>query len=329
MSGLAEQAAAALAAREEIAPELHLPAAVSPLDIEPIRESVARTGQLLVVEEGAEGFDLAAKSLPACASVTGARRRCESGAWPRMRRRSRAPSISSAQCCPARMTSTKPAWSCSMRESSPLPVPQMNVNDEHAVIVAWHVGSGARVEADQLAGHARDHQGDVRRPYGSSRIPLYEHAVKSWSPVGAPLAWIADHADAQIPQQGRRRLPAAVRRAAATTHVSRARHCDGWRARPDRCGFPGGRPRRAAGRRGRVLRARGAGRASDRRGLRREPSLSSSAPSKLLEAARLTDVYRAGSPAWSPSPVRATASLAYAESAERDGPVQPARAGDP
>ena len=61
MSGLAEQAAVALAAREEIAPELLFPLSVSPLDIEPIRESVARTGRLLVVEEGAEGFDLAAE----------------------------------------------------------------------------------------------------------------------------------------------------------------------------------------------------------------------------------------------------------------------------
>jgi 2-oxoisovalerate dehydrogenase E1 component len=61
MSGYAEQAAVALGAREEIAPELLFPLSVSPLDIEPIRESVARTGRLLVVEEGAEGFDLAAE----------------------------------------------------------------------------------------------------------------------------------------------------------------------------------------------------------------------------------------------------------------------------
>ena len=61
MSGYAEQAAVALGTREEIAPELLFPLSVSPLDIEPIRESVARTGRLLVVEEGAEGFDLAAE----------------------------------------------------------------------------------------------------------------------------------------------------------------------------------------------------------------------------------------------------------------------------
>jgi 2-oxoisovalerate dehydrogenase E1 component len=61
MSVLAEQAATALVAREEIAPELLFPLSVSPLDIEPIRESVARSGRLLVVEEGAEGFDLAAE----------------------------------------------------------------------------------------------------------------------------------------------------------------------------------------------------------------------------------------------------------------------------
>src|SRR5678815_4830266 len=49
-----------------------------------------------------------------------------------------------------RMTSTSCAWSSSMPDLSPLLVPQMNVNDEHAVIVAWHVGSGARVAAEQV-----------------------------------------------------------------------------------------------------------------------------------------------------------------------------------
>ena len=61
MSGLAERAAAALAEREEILAELVFPLCVSPLDIEVIQESVARTGRLLVVEEGAAGFDLASE----------------------------------------------------------------------------------------------------------------------------------------------------------------------------------------------------------------------------------------------------------------------------
>ena len=96
MSGLAEQSRVALAERTSIASELLFPLSVSPFDTEPIRESVARTGNLLVVEEGAEGFDLAAKSLPAWRSAYRGTRRCACGAWPRKRCRSRAPSLSSA-----------------------------------------------------------------------------------------------------------------------------------------------------------------------------------------------------------------------------------------
>lgn len=61
MSVLAEQVAAQLAEKEEILAELIFPLAVSPLDVSPIRRSVAATGRLLVVEEGAAGFDLASE----------------------------------------------------------------------------------------------------------------------------------------------------------------------------------------------------------------------------------------------------------------------------
>lgn len=58
MSVLAERAAAALAAEEEVFVELVFPLEVSPLDAGAILDSVSRTGRLLVVEEGAAGFDL-------------------------------------------------------------------------------------------------------------------------------------------------------------------------------------------------------------------------------------------------------------------------------
>ena len=61
MSILAERAAAALADQEEIVVELIFPLCVSPLNIDIVRVSVARTGRLLVVEEGAESFDLASE----------------------------------------------------------------------------------------------------------------------------------------------------------------------------------------------------------------------------------------------------------------------------
>jgi 2-oxoisovalerate dehydrogenase E1 component len=65
MSVLAERAAARLAVEDEVSTELIFPLEVSPFDVEPILESVARTGKLVVVEEGAAGFDLASEVITA------------------------------------------------------------------------------------------------------------------------------------------------------------------------------------------------------------------------------------------------------------------------
>jgi 2-oxoisovalerate dehydrogenase E1 component len=61
MSVLVERAARTLAAQEEIRVEVVLPTRVWPLDLAPIAASTARTGRLLVVEEGTAGFDLASE----------------------------------------------------------------------------------------------------------------------------------------------------------------------------------------------------------------------------------------------------------------------------
>jgi pyruvate dehydrogenase E1 component beta subunit len=60
MSAVAEQVAAELI-DDEIGIELVLPLAVSPFDARPVLESVARTGRLIVIEEGAAHFDLASE----------------------------------------------------------------------------------------------------------------------------------------------------------------------------------------------------------------------------------------------------------------------------
>jgi 2-oxoisovalerate dehydrogenase E1 component len=60
MSLLAEQVAAELVA-EEIGLELLFPLSVSPFDARPLHDSVARTGKLVVVEEGTAHFDLASE----------------------------------------------------------------------------------------------------------------------------------------------------------------------------------------------------------------------------------------------------------------------------
>jgi 2-oxoisovalerate dehydrogenase E1 component len=66
MSTLAEQVAAELQA-EEIVIEIVLPLSVSPFDARPLLESVARTGRLVVIEEGAAHFDLASEVIAAAA----------------------------------------------------------------------------------------------------------------------------------------------------------------------------------------------------------------------------------------------------------------------
>jgi 2-oxoisovalerate dehydrogenase E1 component len=66
MSVLAEKVAAELAA-EEIALELLFPLSVSPLDARPLRDSVGRTGKLVVVEEGTAHFDLASEVIAVAA----------------------------------------------------------------------------------------------------------------------------------------------------------------------------------------------------------------------------------------------------------------------
>jgi pyruvate/2-oxoglutarate/acetoin dehydrogenase E1 component len=73
MSALAERVAKTLREREEINLELIFPLAISPLDLAPIIDSVSRTGRLLVVEEGASGFDLASEVI-AAACMAGAGR---------------------------------------------------------------------------------------------------------------------------------------------------------------------------------------------------------------------------------------------------------------
>ncbi|HET7608771.1 MAG TPA: thiamine pyrophosphate-dependent enzyme, partial [Gammaproteobacteria bacterium] len=60
MSLLAEQVAAELVG-EEVELDLLLPLSVSPFDARPLHESIARTGKLVVVEEGTAHFDLASE----------------------------------------------------------------------------------------------------------------------------------------------------------------------------------------------------------------------------------------------------------------------------
>jgi len=68
MSVLAEQTAGQLIEQEEIVAELIFPLSVWPLDTAAIVRSTEATGRLLIVEEGAAGFDLASEVIAAVAT---------------------------------------------------------------------------------------------------------------------------------------------------------------------------------------------------------------------------------------------------------------------
>jgi pyruvate/2-oxoglutarate dehydrogenase complex dihydrolipoamide acyltransferase (E2) component len=175
----------------------------------------------------------------------------------------------------------------------------MNVNDEHAVIVAWHVGSGARVEAEQVVATLETTKATFDVHADRAGFLVYEHAVKSLVQVGAPLAWIADRADAQIVQA----CPTPLASSSSTGGDERFTRKALRRMRElglTVADFSGeGRIElsdvEAAAARG------GAARASAEHFAGAEPIEESA--SKLAEAARLTDVYRAVVPSMVTVPV--------------------------
>ena len=74
LSVIAEKVICSLQEQEEISIELIMPLCVSPLDVAPVLESVKQTGKLLVIEEGAAGFDLASEVISAvCIAAMGPR----------------------------------------------------------------------------------------------------------------------------------------------------------------------------------------------------------------------------------------------------------------
>jgi len=80
-----------------------------------------------------------------------------------------------------------------MSEPIPIAVPQINPNDEHAVVVRWHVAKGARVRAGQplVTLETTKTTFDVDAP--SDGYAFFEHEPNTELAVGTPLAWIADN----------------------------------------------------------------------------------------------------------------------------------------
>jgi pyruvate/2-oxoglutarate dehydrogenase complex dihydrolipoamide acyltransferase (E2) component len=84
------------------------------------------------------------------------------------------------------------AWSYTMSEPVPVRVPQINPNDEHAVVVRWHVAKGARVRAGQtlVTLETTKTTFDVDAP--ADGYAFFEHEANTELAVGSPVAWIAD-----------------------------------------------------------------------------------------------------------------------------------------
>jgi pyruvate/2-oxoglutarate dehydrogenase complex dihydrolipoamide acyltransferase (E2) component len=80
-----------------------------------------------------------------------------------------------------------------MSEPIAVKVPQINPNDEHAVVVRWHVAKGARVRAGQplVTLETTKTTFDVDAP--SDGYAFFEHEPNAELAVGAPVAWIADN----------------------------------------------------------------------------------------------------------------------------------------
>ena len=83
-----------------------------------------------------------------------------------------------------------------MRESAAVLVPQMNVNDDQAVIVVWQVSSGAHIETGNPIATLETTKAtfDVHAPRAG--YVFYRLERKSVVPVGSVLAWITDDENA-------------------------------------------------------------------------------------------------------------------------------------
>jgi pyruvate/2-oxoglutarate dehydrogenase complex dihydrolipoamide acyltransferase (E2) component len=80
-----------------------------------------------------------------------------------------------------------------MSEPIAVRVPQINPNDEHAVVVRWHVAKGARVRAGQslVTLETTKTTFDVDAP--SDGYAFFEHEPNTELAVGSAVAWIADN----------------------------------------------------------------------------------------------------------------------------------------
>jgi pyruvate/2-oxoglutarate dehydrogenase complex dihydrolipoamide acyltransferase (E2) component len=95
-----------------------------------------------------------------------------------------------------------------MSRNIPVVVPQMNPNDEHAVLVKWHAAPGEQVAAGQKIATMETSKAafDVEAP--SAGYLFFDAEPKSLIAVGARLAWVCDE-NAPPPAEEAAAAPAA------------------------------------------------------------------------------------------------------------------------
>jgi 2-oxoglutarate dehydrogenase E2 component (dihydrolipoamide succinyltransferase) len=178
-------------------------------------------------------------------------------------------------------------------------VPQINPNDENAVVVRWHVQSGERVTAGQplVTLETTKATFDVDAP--QEGFAFYVQEPNTLVAVGAPVAWIAQDESPPPTLASVAHQAGAPRDAALKSRFTRK----AWKAMKEHgltaADFPGDRRVDVASVE-RVLTASAEGRpgaarsAADSRGGNVKPLEQS--PSKIIEVQMLTAVYRAAVP---------------------------------
>jgi 2-oxoglutarate dehydrogenase E2 component (dihydrolipoamide succinyltransferase) len=108
-----------------------------------------------------------------------------------------------------------------MSDKTAVLVPQMNPNDENAVLVQWHVAVGTRVAAGQKLATMETSKTafDVDAP--SSGYVFFDAEPKSLVPVGARLAWVCAENVAPPPEPAEPPRPAAAPAAAGGQRFTR------------------------------------------------------------------------------------------------------------
>jgi pyruvate/2-oxoglutarate dehydrogenase complex dihydrolipoamide acyltransferase (E2) component len=183
-----------------------------------------------------------------------------------------------------------------MREPIEVLVPQMNPNDEHAVLVCWHIDAGKPItRGDPLATlETTKSTFDVEAPRDG--YVFYEAAPKTLMAVGSRLAWICDENVAPSPASMRDTAaePVTAAEEGITRKAARLMREHGLRPSDFDFGVSPGRIEVADVER--VLRDRAGGRVSPALVAPQDCTPLEQSPAKMIEIQSLGEVYRSAIP---------------------------------